>query len=199
MIFNMKRLKTQSGFTLIETFVAVTILVMAIVGPLTMASQSASYASFARDQTVANFLAQDAIEYVRWIRDTNQLNYYASPTDSLLTNASWLNGGGILGPCIGSTCYFDSSWSDLWTNTNHLPQSCVSSSCPPMRFDESSGLYNYTSGNDSRYTRTVSITESNCSTGKPCEAIASTTVSWMNGTLSHSVTLRETLTRWANY
>src|SRR3989344_1106832 len=61
------------GFTLIETFVAVTILITAIVGPLAIAAQGLVTAKTASDQTTALYLSQDAMEYVHFVRDSNQL------------------------------------------------------------------------------------------------------------------------------
>ena len=181
--------KTQKGFTLIEAFVAITILTLAIVGPLAIASQSATFSSVSRDQVMANFLAQDAIEYIRWVRDTNELkSTVASPVN-------WLNG---LAPCVsagGTTaCYFDSSY-DL---TNMHINSC-SGVCPVLNYSSATGLYNYdtveSTNSTSHFTRTVYIKSpvSNTCVGIDCEVSVTTTVSWKNGTLSHHVTLRENL------
>ena len=187
------------GFTLIETFVAITILVMAMVGPLAIASQSATFAAFTRDQVTANFLAQDAVEYVRWIRDSNQLS-----------GRDWLAG---LDNCVSiagdKACFFDSTWTDPWSA--HPVQSCTSG-CSVMNCKVvngfCSGAYNYDAspGTDganlpSHFTRTVSITKSaspsDCSTGNGCEISLVVKVGWKTGTLDHSVTVKENMMRWA--
>ena len=54
------------GFTLVETLVAVTILMTAIVGPLVIAYQGVSIGVDSRDRLIASYLAQDALEYVRY-------------------------------------------------------------------------------------------------------------------------------------
>ena len=64
---------TESGFTLIETLVAVTILTISIIAPMTLASQAISDAYYSRDQVVVANLAQEAIETVRATRDSNVL------------------------------------------------------------------------------------------------------------------------------
>lgn len=64
------------GFTIVETLVAVTILLVVIIGPLTIASQGLSNAMFANEQTTAVFLAQEAIEAVQELRDTVALNEF---------------------------------------------------------------------------------------------------------------------------
>ncbi len=57
------------GFTIIETLIAVAILMIAIVGPLTIAHRGLIAAITAREQITANYLAQDAMEYLKNIRD----------------------------------------------------------------------------------------------------------------------------------
>ncbi|MCK5027485.1 MAG: prepilin-type N-terminal cleavage/methylation domain-containing protein [Candidatus Pacebacteria bacterium] len=65
-IYKKKENIYMKGFTLIETLVAVTILVTSIVGPLTVAYQGVSIGMDSRDRLIASYLAQDAIEYVRY-------------------------------------------------------------------------------------------------------------------------------------
>ena len=60
---------TPRGFTLLETFVAITILMFAVVGPLTIVSKALNASYDSRDQITAFYLAQDAIEYIRNVRD----------------------------------------------------------------------------------------------------------------------------------
>ncbi len=96
----------RRGFTLIETLVAVMILATAIAGPLTLASRALNTSLIAKDQITAYYLAQDAIEYVRYARDTNRLQ-----------GGDWLSGAGAadqskiisLTNCVSATgCYLDS-------------------------------------------------------------------------------------------
>ena len=61
----------SAGFTLVETLVAVSILMMSVTGPLYYASESLKAATYARDQITAFYLAQDAFEQIRKIRDDN--------------------------------------------------------------------------------------------------------------------------------
>jgi len=175
----------RPGFTLIEAFVAISILVMAMVGPLAIASQSATLAAFTRDQVTANFLAQDAVEYIRWIRDSNQLS--GNDWMSRLSNCISSSGG--------SACYFDSSL------TSPSIQSCASGGCPALLYDTTTGRYDYDAGVASHFTRTVSmvspVAPNDCTTGKGCEVSLTVKVSWKTGTLPHSVTVKENLMRWA--
>ncbi len=58
------------GFTLIESLVAITILVIGVLGPLTIAVRGISDGLYARNNLVAAFLAQEGVEVIRNLRDT---------------------------------------------------------------------------------------------------------------------------------
>lgn len=90
-------MNTQRAFTLVETLVAITVLMIAIAGPLTIASKSLKSALYARDQIVANYLAQDALEVVKNIRDNGYLE------DSAVWLPLSLNG------CKNSVCKIDTA------------------------------------------------------------------------------------------
>jgi prepilin-type N-terminal cleavage/methylation domain-containing protein len=87
--FKKIRKRMGKGFTLIETLMAVLLLSVAIAGPLTIASKSLQATLIAKDQDTAFYLAQDGIEYVRWVRDTNTLKCNATNS---CTASSWLAG-----------------------------------------------------------------------------------------------------------
>jgi prepilin-type N-terminal cleavage/methylation domain-containing protein len=74
------------GFTLVETLVAVSVLLVVVVGPMTIASRGMQNAYYAGDQTTAIYLAQEAIEYVQRLRDNEALEHFddftgGQPTD----------------------------------------------------------------------------------------------------------------------
>lgn len=177
-----------AGFTLIETLVAVLILVGAIVGPLTIASKGLQSALVAKDQTTAYYLAQDAIEYVRFARDTNRLagNDWLSSNNSGSTNLS---------PCVSADgsakCYIDSL-----ANNPPVPTVCAAGVCPRMTFDASNLYFNYNGSNPlSPYTRSIAITTPVGS--QPDEASLSVTIQWsdMPG-VTHTIVVRENLFNW---
>jgi prepilin-type N-terminal cleavage/methylation domain-containing protein len=62
------------GFSLVETIVAIAVMSIAIVGPITAAQRSLTAAKYSRDQMTAYFLAEEALEYVHYIRDVNAIN-----------------------------------------------------------------------------------------------------------------------------
>lgn len=68
----------QSGFSLVETLVAITILLIVIVGPMTIVSSAARSTSFASEQVTAFFLAQEGAELVEKMRNDLLLQYFVN-------------------------------------------------------------------------------------------------------------------------
>lgn len=187
--------KRARGFTLIETLVAVLLLTTSIVGPLTLASKGLSATLIARDQMVAFNLAQDAIEYVRFVRDTNKL---------VGGSSDWLAGNGTgatkdLTPCLNTLgCQIDP--------TSGAIAVCPSpaGSCPVLKKNVSGSRvsFSYTSGTDmpNQMRRSLIITKPVAS-----EAILTATVSWRSQsgvtrpgcpTGTQCVTVRENIFDW---
>lgn len=89
------RYSRDHGFTLVETLVAITVLLLVIIGPMTVAQKGIQNAYYANDQVTAVFLAQEAIEAVREMRDNEALDSYegfiAEPQIKRATWNSWVN------------------------------------------------------------------------------------------------------------
>ncbi len=68
-IFKLKN-KNQKGFTLIEAMVSMTIIVMAVVGPLGLIVNSVAMVRQERNRIAASFLAEDIVENFRAYRDS---------------------------------------------------------------------------------------------------------------------------------
>src|ERR1035437_529341 len=88
--------KNQHGFSLIETLIAVSILMIAIAGPLSLVQAGLFSSIHQRNQVTATYLAQEALEYIKNIRDTNSYTQY---TANLV---DWLTGPG--GTLLTTTC-----------------------------------------------------------------------------------------------
>lgn len=184
--------RTQRGFTLIETLVAVMILASSIAGPLSIASRSLSNSLVAKDQIIAFFLAQDAVEYVRFVRDSNRLK-----------GADWLAGSGgssagiDLSPCATANgCYVDST-----INNPATPTTCTSAGCaadattPSLSYDSTNALFTYATGpgiTASIFTRQILLT--NIST---TEQKLTVTVTWSDvGGVTRRVQVYENIFQW---
>jgi type II secretory pathway pseudopilin PulG len=55
-------LRQERGFTLIETFVAITILMITVLGPMTLLSRALQESLQIKEQIIATFLAQEGVE-----------------------------------------------------------------------------------------------------------------------------------------
>lgn len=143
--------KKQNGFTLIETLVAIFVLLISITAPLSSAQSGLRSSFLARDQVVAFYLAQDVIESVKHLRDN-----YALDGGS----GDWLTGLGGCNPgSIGQArlCQVDTS-----RNNSVSLNSCANrNNCGQLYYEASSRKYTHTaSGNSvSKYTRRAYITE----------------------------------------
>jgi len=80
----------QSGYSLVEVLIAISILLVTIIGPLTIAQKGLQNASFAKQQNTAFFLAQESLEAVIKIReDAALVSYVAAQNTSNTTFDSW--------------------------------------------------------------------------------------------------------------
>lgn len=95
--------KTGKGYSLVEVLIAISILMIAIVGPLTIAAKSIQTAQYARQQTTAFFLAQEGITIINIIRNENALQAYNNGT----TNPwAWASGVTVPPPfTLAASCF----------------------------------------------------------------------------------------------
>jgi hypothetical protein len=134
--------------------VAISVLSLAVTAPMIIAQKGIASAVYARDQITAFYLAQEAVEYIRNIRDTNRIQ--SAP-------GGWLSS---LTPCIddgaGQRCYIDARYPDF-TNVNAVT-TCTTTvvngalTCANRLSLDSLNLYGYGSGlgwKPSIFTRTV--------------------------------------------
>jgi len=85
-----KSYKLKAAFTVIETLVAIAVLLLAITTPLTLAERSLASAEATRRQISAIYLAQEAMEFIRNFKDGNAIQTGGGP--------NWLQG---LSDCFG--------------------------------------------------------------------------------------------------
>ncbi len=78
------------AFTLIEVVLAIFILSIAVSGAFTLISQTLNAATLAQSKLIASYLAQEGVEIVENIRNTNWLAHIDDPDVSWQDN---LNGG----------------------------------------------------------------------------------------------------------
>jgi len=100
----MKRFKktSYSGFTLVETFVAISVLFIAVLGPMGLLSKSISDSMFAQNQITSYYLAQEAMEIIVFLRDSGDAIGPINPEDEEQVSI-----GDLLNNCVSSWCAFD--------------------------------------------------------------------------------------------
>jgi len=113
MIFNLNK---QRGFSLVETLVAVSILLIVIVGPMSITSRTAKSATFASEQVQAFFLAQEGVELVQKARDDLVLGHFLPSGHADYVSNPWSDFGptGVYVDCYDS----DEGCGLEWSATN---------------------------------------------------------------------------------
>lgn len=173
----------HAGFTLIETLVAISILLIAVAGPMVVVSQALTTSYYARDQITAFYLAQDAIEYIRNVKDTN-LSGRTDPNIQALSDLEY---------CVLSNgCIIDT--------VNRRVSSVNPGSIPVLRYNSETGQYSYNnSDEDSPFSRVIVITENELPKDElgntiPAEYKVVVTVSWQTAArTTRTITLTEYL------
>lgn len=119
----------MKGFTLIETIVAVGIIVIGLISALTLITNALFYVSNINDRLIAANLTAEGIEVARNIRDNNWLQ-----------NLAWNNG------------LANGDYQAAYNSTSLSPYSGNA-----FLLDSGTGLYNYSSGSATNYIRKISI------------------------------------------
>ncbi len=179
-IQNTKYAARSAGFTFIETMVAISILTISIVAPMSLATKSLSSAYYARDQIAAFHLAQEAIESVRHVRDGNVLNNALGTSVNLLEGIPSTNGGAFT----------------IDTRDDSMTL-CPLDGCPPLKSNgELYGYDNSAGWVPTRFTRSIRAVFVN---GTTDEIHVTVTVSWTtSGFQTRSFTISANLYRWVN-
>jgi len=161
--------KQKAGFSLLETTIAIAILVSAIVGPLGLASQSIKSASVARNNIIVANLAQEGLELMRNYRSNN-----------VLAGRIWTSG---MDSCsAASGCRIDPV--DL------VIRNC-STTCEPLKFDSALSLFNYQSGADSAFARVIRLQNITVN-----EVKITSSVVWSDRFGSHTFDLTASMFNW---
>ncbi len=179
----------RRAFTLIETLLAIFILVTAIAGPLTIASKGLQSALIAKDQTTAIYLAQDGIEYLRYVRDTACLT--GAPNGNCTGAIAF---GSLLAACSSAVgCRIDSIQKTISNCTSDPVGVCL-----PLNYDTTNAWFTYapTSGSivPTLFTRTILVS---LAPGRTDELEVKVRVSWNDlGNIIHTVTESENFYAW---
>jgi len=157
------------GYSLIEVMVAITILMLSIIGPITIAAKSYQSAQYARQQTTAFFLAQEGITAVNMLRNDGGLRAYNSP--GLVDAWNWVNSAS-LEPCFEETgC--DMDFRDYTLLSNVVDCATIADCQLLYNSSASRAVYQHFAGEPSPYTRVIKLEFLN-----PEEVLVESTVTW---------------------
>lgn len=143
--------RSSKGFTLVEVLVAVTLLTTALVPAFVLSSNAIRLSLRIRNELIASGLAQEGVEIVRALRDANWFGPDGTSFDAGLTDCG-----------SGCTFQFDSEGPESDDPTKKL------------KLDPDTGLYRYDRGDDTIFSREVTIEEGST----PSELIVSSVVEW---------------------
>ena len=125
-------MRKDNGQLIVELMVAMGLMVIGLLGIFSVLSQSLGLSRVAANQYIAANLAAEGIEVTKNILDTNFINGYQ-------WNLGFQNGDYAVE--FNSASLIDS------------PQTINS----PLKFDESTGRYNYTTGKNTNFVRRITI------------------------------------------
>jgi prepilin-type N-terminal cleavage/methylation domain-containing protein len=185
---------SEKGFTLVETLVAITILLLVITGPLTISMTSARSTDFASEQVVAFFLAQEGAELAQKARDEIMLpGIDNTPPDNFWSDFADATAGAAYENC------FEADGCGLEINTNadgtlKAPIDCNGGACRLYYDDDGTvrARYTHTAGaGEQKYTRTITFVEG----ARDYDVKVISTVTWRTGNLrkSQEVTVETSL------
>jgi Tfp pilus assembly protein PilV len=165
--------RRNKGFTVIEALVAITILLLGVLGPLSVATRGITDGMIAKNQIVALGLAQEGVELIR------------AKIDSNLNNSNlWLTG---LDSCLNSasppTCR-------VLATSNEYESCDLSAGTCDLR-SGSNGIYVVTGGTGQIFSREiqVAVTPATSPLVSDVEAKITIKVGWWNKNQHRDVTL----------
>ncbi|MFA6000012.1 MAG: prepilin-type N-terminal cleavage/methylation domain-containing protein [Candidatus Paceibacterota bacterium] len=183
--------QNNRGFTLVETLVAISIFTMSVLTLLIILSQGISSVNYAKNKIIAEYLAQEGIEYMNNIRDTNVIT---ASTASVGWNdfKAQINSCFTLDGCyLNDNDLFDGGASLTVKNLSYTP---CTGNCPALLYDlgnSSNGKYNYSYGLTTTFVRKITTTQVS-----PDEIKVTSSVSWSQGSGTKTVTFSTNLFNW---
>ena len=127
-----------SGFTLVETLIAISILTIAILGPMSIAQSGLQAARYAESTATAQFLAKEGVEHVK------SRIYSNMSTGKAVLGNEWLKFGiGGSTACMngGQSCVIDARPGSEDIQVKTQCEGDASSSQCPYLYQDANGFY----------------------------------------------------------
>ncbi len=192
-----------AGFTLIETLVAITLLVLAITGPLQIASNALNSSYDARDEITAYYLAVEGIEYIKNARDSLFLSdIFIGPG----SKSYWLMG---LDSCLTTGadptfmgCYINATKNFNVDRAAAVVACDINIGCPHLLYNSSTGFWGYDTSDplasETKFKRKISVIPQTTSFGQD-EAVIKVEIRWPSRGLlggDKTFSLTDIMTNW---
>lgn len=162
----------KKGFTLLEVIVAVSLIVVGVIGVFGLLYIVLVSGQVSSSQLVAAYLAQEGIEIVRNIRDTNWLKN--NPWDEGITAGDW------------EADYTTNNLTDTYDGDY-------------LRIDIN-GFYNYSAGTSTKFKRRITIFGKTDLSFPPDDTYdmfkVRVTVEWQERGRTHQISAQENLYNW---
>lgn len=176
----MRKKNTEKGFTMMEVLAAISLITMGVLGIFTLVQQAISFLTVSSSRLVATYLAQEGVEIVRNIRDTNFLQIH----QGLISEDQWTLGLDICGG--GCEAEYDDQILSFYAN-RYLKL-------------VGGGFYNYSSGASTPFKRKITIFDM-VDLDSPPDGIADimkvlVEVTWEERGRIHQVITQENLYNW---
>ena len=208
--FNLKFNKNNSnkrGLTMVETLVAISILTIAVVGPLGIIAQALHSSYYTRDQMTAYYLAQEAVEYVRNLRDTEGIaitkiyvddpeNTDPHPWLDTVLSSTTPSIYPFINPVLGSN---PTTYSLVRDNVGvYKFVGCAVDGCDHLKLQD--GVYgtDNSAASDSNFVREIYFRRTPGSPGDSQEFMMVVNVYWKTGSYQAKLTLKEYFTNWTS-
>lgn len=172
----------QTGFSLIEVLVAISLLLIALVGPMTFFARNSQSTEVANDRAIATFLAQEGAELIQKIRDDRTLEYFLD-TYFLETDDGWSQFRDDVAACMnGSPCGVSINESGV---VNVID--CPSSGACRLWYDADANRSRFSHNNDgaeTQFIRTIELHSPSGANDREVEVMSR--VQWESTALSGS-------------
>ncbi len=117
-MFKSKKLKENSGFTIIEVMVATIIITVGLIAAFVLSLTSMKFGKISVNRIIAANLAQEGIEVIRSMRDDIWLSGDDNPWDNSPFNVAGGSSDGIIfWNTLSNTWSWDSTNSGYWSGT----------------------------------------------------------------------------------
>ena len=160
------------GFTLVETLVSLVILSLGLIPTLAVITSSVNISKIIRNNLIGAQLNQEGLEVVRSLRDAN-----------------WFNGSGFNNNLVGT---WRIEWNTDWTTNPPVATNPLTN--PLLKFDQTTGLYSYSIGQDTFFKRliTISMIANTCN----CEMLVRSEVAWTDFRRTRTIMAESHLFDW---